>query len=154
MSTYKKLLGTGPTCFIVGMIIIFGLYFLESLFFVPLIPISDIVSIVSFIVFTLLTLLTIMYALVSLPGTKRGTKLITTGAHTLIRHPLYAAFLDFFVFGLGLFLKSYAILMGGIILLFVCGWIVEREEQFCIEFFGNKYKKYQQNTKKFIPYVY
>jgi protein-S-isoprenylcysteine O-methyltransferase Ste14 len=150
----KRLFGSGPACFIVGIILVLIVYYLELLFKIPKIQVSDYLSNLIFIIAIILALAVMVWGFASLPFKKRGKELITDKAFKYIRHPIYAGFLDFFVFGLGFYLKSYGILISGIILIFLCGKMVEKEEKYLIKQFGQKYQDYQKRTKKFIPWVY
>jgi len=150
----KRMWGSGPLCFIVGFILITTLYYLELIYKIPQIPISDSISNSIFIISIILTLIISILGFLSLPLKERGRKLVTNNAFKYIRHPIYAAFLDLFVFGLATYLKSPGIILAGIILIFFCGKLVENEEKFLIEQFGKKYQEYQKRTKKFIPCIY
>jgi protein-S-isoprenylcysteine O-methyltransferase Ste14 len=150
----KKIFGSGPLCFIVGAIIIGVFHGLEYLFKVPKIPISEFLATAIFIVAVALMFMLAVWGFLSLPVKKRGKGLVTNKAFKYFRHPIYAAFLDFFVFGLGFYLKSFGILIAGIILIFICGKLVEKEENYLIKQFGKKYIDYQKKTKKFIPRIY
>jgi len=150
----KRLFGSGPACFVVGVIVILIVYYLELFFKIPKILMSDYLSNMIFIIAIILALAVMVWGFASLPLKKRGNELITDKAFKYFRHPIYAGFLDFFVFGLGFYLKSFGILVSGIILIFICGKIVEKEEKYLIKQFGQKYKDYQKRTKKFIPWIY
>jgi protein-S-isoprenylcysteine O-methyltransferase Ste14 len=150
----KRLFGSGPACIITGIIVIAIAYYLELLLKIPKIGIPDYLSNSIFVIAVALTLAIMAWGFLSLPLKKRGRELVTDKAFRYFRHPIYAAFLDFFVFGLGFYLKSYGILASGIVLIFVCGKIVEKEEEYLIKQFGPKYKDYRKKTKKFIPWVY
>ena len=80
------------------------------------------------------------------------TQLITIGAYSYIRHPLYCSLL---LGGFGAFLKAFSI--AGFVLLiilagsvFVTGKIEEAEN---LKKFGEEYRKYMKRTKMFIPYL-
>lgn len=150
----KRLFGSGPACFIVGIIVVLIVNYLELVFKIPKIQMSDYLSNLIFIIAIILALAVMVWGFASLPLKKRGKELITDKAFKYFRHPIYAGFLDFFVFGLGFYLKSFGILISGIILIFICGKIVEKEEKYLIKQFGQKYKDYQKRTKKFIPWIY
>ncbi|MDD5192342.1 MAG: hypothetical protein PHH54_03850 [Candidatus Nanoarchaeia archaeon] len=150
----KRIFGSGPKCFLIGLLLIFVVYFSENLLDIPKISISDSVSNIIFIIAIFLTILLAIWGFISLAVKDRGIKLVTDRAFAYFRHPIYAAFLDFFVFGLGFYLKSYIILIAGIILIFICGRLVDEEENYLIGKFGKRYKNYQKKTKKFIPGAY
>lgn len=151
---FGRLFGSGPACAAAGFLLCGIAYFLEYLFGVPRIPLPDLLSQGIFTIAIILTIALAGWGFSSLPLGRRGRGLATTGAFGYMRHPVYAAFLDFFVFGIGFYLKSYGILLAGILLIFVCGRLVDYEEQFLLEKFGNDYAKYRKRVKKFIPLVY
>ena len=146
--------GSGPRCFLIVTILVFIAYYLENLLNIPNLPISNSVSNFIFIIAIFLTIILAVWGFISLPIKNRGIKLVTNKAFTYFRHPIYAAFLDFFVFGLSFYLKSYSILIVWIISIFICGKLVNDEENYLIKKFGKKYKDYQKKTKKFIPGIY
>lgn len=152
--TYRELAGAGPECMVAGALLITGVYSLERVFSIPRLPISDSVSHLLFAIAILLAFGLAGWAFASLPPKKSGKELVTTGAYRYCRHPIYAAFLDFGVFGLALFLKSYTLFGAGILLHIICGRLVEKEEQFLTERFGDRYKKYMERTGKFIPRLF
>ena len=154
MGKYKRFFGTGPKCVLICFILIIMVYYLEGYLGIAKMSISDLVSKVVFIITIILTLVFFTWGIISLPGKKRGVDLVTSGAYKYIRHPLYASFIVFFIFGLSIFLKSYGVLISWVSLIFVCGKIVENEEKYCISLFGKEYKKYKDRTKKFIPRIY
>jgi protein-S-isoprenylcysteine O-methyltransferase Ste14 len=151
----KRFFGSGPACFIIGVILILLVYYLESLLEIPKIPFSNLVSGLIFIIAIILTLILMVWGFLSLPFKKRGREIVTDNAFRYFRHPIYAAFIDFFVFGLAFYLKSYLLIITGVALIFICGKIVDKEEEeYLIKQFGKKYREYQKTTKKFIPKVY
>lgn len=154
MDNPKRLFGAGPACFIAGFIIIILFYFLGELMNIPKIDISNCLANIIFGVAIILTLVFVIWGFLSLPVSKRGKSLVTNYAFKYIRHPIYAGFLDFFIFGAGFYLKSYSVLIAGVLAIFICGKIVEMEESYMIRLFGKKYREYQKKTKKFIPFVY
>jgi protein-S-isoprenylcysteine O-methyltransferase Ste14 len=150
----KRLFGSGPMCVITGSILILIGYYSELLLKTPKMIISDNLSNIIFIISIILTLMVIIWGIISLPPNKRGNELVTNKAFKYFRHPMYAGILDFFVFGLGFYLKSYGVLISGVILILICGKIVDQEEKYLVEQFGQDYKDYQKRTKKFIPWIY
>jgi len=148
-----RLFGSGPKCFLIVTLLIFIVYYLENLLNIPKMPILNSVSNLIFAIAIFLTIILAIWGFISLPIKDRGITLITNRAFTYFRHPIYAAFLDFFVLGLSFYLKSYSILIVWIISIFICGKLVDDEENYLIKKFGEKYKNYQKKTKKFIPGV-
>jgi len=85
--------------------------------------------------------------------TMEGHRLIKDGLYKHIRHPLYLAeTIRNFGFVM-IFSSIYGVLLiaaATILLLFR----IRIEEKMLIEAFGEKYKEYQRNTKRIIPYIY
>ncbi len=81
-------------------------------------------------------------------------ELITTGPYRLIRHPAYTGLLCAFA--------AAGLAMGdGLALLCLCLPItyiliqrINVEEQCLLGYFGNAYQRYQQHTKKLLPWLY
>lgn len=154
MNTYQRIFGVGPLCTIMGVVLVVLFFYLGNFLDIPQIALSDAFVRVILITTIILTLLSFFWGMISLPTSKRGKEVIAKGAYAYVRHPLYASFLVFFVLGMGVYLKSYTVLVAWLLLLFICGKIVEKEEQLMVKEFGKKYQKYQKKTKKFIPWVY
>jgi protein-S-isoprenylcysteine O-methyltransferase Ste14 len=86
-------------------------------------------------------------------GFENTTRLVTAGAYTYIRHPLYASLL---AGAWGIFSKDLS--LSG---LFVCAattlllvLTARREERENLERFGTEYASYMAETKMFIPYLF
>ncbi len=86
-------------------------------------------------------------------GIEKTTALVTVGAYTYIRHPLYASllFLAWGAFfkdpswpGIGLWLVATVFLT----------LTAKFEEVECLQYFGPKYQIYMEHTKMFIPFVF
>ncbi len=84
---------------------------------------------------------------------EKTTQLVKVGAYRYIRHPLYSSllFLTWGVFykdasWVGIFLSLMATLC-----LMLTAKIEEIEN---INFFGEEYRKYMKETKRFIPYIF
>ena len=150
----QRFFGAGPICSFVGIVLVFIVYYLERQFGIQGFIISGFISNVILIISTVLTFTVIIWSFISLPPYKRGKELATNGAYRHIRHPIYAAFLVFVVIGIGLYLGSYGILLMGIVLILICGRLIEIEEKHLLKKFGSKYEEYQKRTKKFIPWIY
>ncbi|NQV08257.1 hypothetical protein HQ529_00205, partial [Candidatus Woesearchaeota archaeon] len=73
----KRLFGSGPTCFLVGVIVVLIIYYLELFLKIPKIPISNYLSNMIFIIMIILTLMVMIWGFASLPLKKRGKELIT-----------------------------------------------------------------------------
>jgi protein-S-isoprenylcysteine O-methyltransferase Ste14 len=81
------------------------------------------------------------------------TKLITSGAYKYIRHPLYTSLL---LISLGALLKDPSLLGAGLVFMTALGvYLTARiEEGHNLERFGEAYREYMDQTKRFIPFIY
>jgi protein-S-isoprenylcysteine O-methyltransferase Ste14 len=99
----------------------------------------------------LITSALVVWSLKSLPARDRGNRLRTDGAFKYVRHPLYAAFLSVFNFGLAVYLNSYVFVLWAVILHPIWQYAVRYEERLMIEIFGTQYLEYQKKTGRFLP---
>jgi protein-S-isoprenylcysteine O-methyltransferase Ste14 len=83
---------------------------------------------------------------------EKTTELVTTGIFKYIRHPLYSS-LIFLTWGI--YFKHPTVIMTFVALLSsVLLWYTAlRDEKECIAFFGDSYREYMKETKKFIPLI-
>jgi protein-S-isoprenylcysteine O-methyltransferase Ste14 len=83
---------------------------------------------------------------------EKTTELVTTGIFKYIRHPLYAS-LIFITWGI--YFKHPTVIMTLVaVLSSVLLWITSAgDEKECIAYFGNSYRDYMKETKRFIPFV-
>jgi len=84
----------------------------------------------------------------------KNQKLQTDGVYKYIRHPSYTGSLVYY-FGLAIVMQNYY----AVLLLLVAPFyvVINRvlfEEKFLIDAFGESYVKYQNKTKKIIPFIY
>jgi protein-S-isoprenylcysteine O-methyltransferase Ste14 len=88
----------------------------------------------------------------SLLAFEKTTALVTTGIYGYIRHPLYSSLL---LLAWGVLFKSLSwitVPLG----IAATGFLVataRADERECIDFFGEEYRDYMQNTKMFIPFI-
>jgi protein-S-isoprenylcysteine O-methyltransferase Ste14 len=76
--------------------------------------------------------------------------LLTDGAFSHVRHPIYLAALLFYVFLIGLTLSLISVFVfTGIVVFYNC--IATYEEKFLEQKFGQKYRDYRKNVPKWIP---
>jgi protein-S-isoprenylcysteine O-methyltransferase Ste14 len=84
---------------------------------------------------------------------EKTTTLVTKGAYRYIRHPLYSSLL---FLAWGIFFKAPSWL-GGLLALAATLCLVataRAEEAENLRFFGEEYREYMNQTKKFIPYLF
>ena len=89
----------------------------------------------------------------TIEGFESTTQLVTVGAYHYIRHPMYSSLL---CLGWGAFLKGTNLLT--LVLVMVCTAALvataKAEESENLAHFGEKYTRYMQRTKMFIPYLF
>lgn len=150
-SKFRKAFGSGPA----GMVISIALFIIAVWLTgqIPLPPLSDNRFLLNsiFVIACLLTVAIIIWSVKSLPPAERGSKLCTSGAFRYVRHPLYAAFLSVFNFGLAIYLNSYIIVIWAVLLHPLWHYIVRDEERMMIGLFGEEYREYQKRTGRFLP---
>lgn len=97
------------------------------------------------------TVLVVVWSVRSLPVENRGRSLCTTGAFAWVRHPLYAAFLDFFCPALAIFLDDWIYLLWAAGLHPLWHGVIRGEEKLMEARFGTAWRQYAQRTGRFVP---
>ena len=72
----------------------------------------------------------------------------TNGIYKFSRNPMYVSY---FVCFLGMVLPTQSLILFGILLLFQVSshWIILAEERWCMEKFGNDYRQYKENVRRY-----
>ncbi len=148
---FRKTFGSGPVGVVASLILLFIAFLVNRLFGIPQISNDQALLDTLFIASIVLTLVLIAWSLWSLPAAERGNRLVTSGAFRYVRHPLYAAFLSVFNFGLAIWLNSYVYLAWALLLHPVWHYLVQDEERMMVATFGNAYREYQKRTGRFFP---
>ena len=148
---FSKIFGSGPIGLFISLVLFFITNWLNHLINIP--PLSNNHFLLNsiFLISCLITLIIIVWSVKSLPTADRGNKLCTTGAFKYLRHPLYAAFLSVFNFGLAIFLNSYIFIFWAALLHPIWHFIIRSEEKLMIDIFGEVYIDYQKKTGRFFP---
>lgn len=84
---------------------------------------------------------------------EKTSTLVTVGIFKYIRHPMYSSLL---LLAWGVFFKQPG-LVGLLcaIAATLCLWLTaQRDEQECLAYFGDDYRRYMQRSKRFIPFVF
>lgn len=115
MNGYQRIFGTGPRGLAISVILLLACFNFEQTAGLPQIHNSAEFGISSFALAIVLTLVLVIWSIGSLLPEERGRIFITSGAFRYFRHPLYAAFLTFFNFGLALYLNNYLFLIWAVI---------------------------------------
>jgi len=86
-------------------------------------------------------------------GTVGGTHLFVDGPFGYVRNPLYVVNMAMYV-GVGIManaLAPYLVLIAIAFFLIQYWLIVKKEEEYLSETFGDEYKRYVQNVRRFVP---
>ncbi len=78
-------------------------------------------------------------------------RLITDGVFSLCRHPVYAAWVVFFVPAIALLCYSWLALTAPLLMYFVVKRLVHREEIYLGDKYGEPYRRYQASVPAIIP---
>jgi protein-S-isoprenylcysteine O-methyltransferase Ste14 len=148
---FAKIFGSGPVGLAGSLILLVAASWLNKQIDPP--PISDnqLVRSSIFIGSIVATVALVVWSLKSLPAHDRGNRLCDEGAFKYVRHPLYAAFLSVFNFGLAIYLNSYIFVLWAVLLHPLWHWAVRYEERLMIEIFKHEYAEYQKRTGRFFP---
>jgi len=93
----------------------------------------------------------VLWGVKSLPPSRRGKEVITTGAFRFFRHPLYAAFLSCFNFGLAVFLNNWIYVAWAFVVHILWHVNIVSEEKLMIREFPGRYEEYCKMTGRFVP---
>lgn len=149
--TYRRIFGAGPR----GAIVAIVLFLLFNQFHLQwrLSPVfqSDLIRISMASFAFLLAGILLTWALLMLPVRQRGKALVTGGCFGYFRHPLYAAFVSFFNFGLAIVLNSWYFLIWALVTHIFFHFNVRSEERFMRSVYGSEYVDYCKKTGRFLP---
>jgi len=152
MKNFDRIFGSGPIGLISSLVLFFVARFLTNYINTPQIfEENDNIRVFIFAGLTLMTIILLVWSIKSLSPQDRGIKLITTGVFKYFRHPLYAAFLSVFNFGLAVLLNNWIYIIWAIILHPVWHLLVMKEEKMLKEVFPNDYEEYCKKTGRFFP---
>lgn len=85
-----------------------------------------------------------------LQGFSEG-KLCTTGVYSIVRNPMYSAFIIFIVPAVVLFLKAWLMLTVPMLMTLVFKRLIKAEELYLEEQFGEEYLKYKSEVNLLVP---
>ena len=152
MNNFNRIFGSGPIGLIISLILFFLAVYLKNLLNIPEIFNNyNILRLSIFIFFTITSIIIIVWSLISLNPKVRGRTLITSGALKYFRHPLYAAFLTFFNFGLAILLNNWIFIIWAFLLHPIWHLLIIKEEKDLKNIFPNEYEEYCKNTGRFFP---
>jgi len=81
----------------------------------------------------------------------KETKLVTKGAYSLCRNPLYAAIILFIIPGTSLVMNSWLMLTVSLVAYIVFKLTIKSEYSEMEKFFGEEFRKYRRETPEFLP---
>ncbi len=152
MNNFNRIFGSGPLGLFISLALLFLAFYLKNLLNIPNIFIDqEFIRISIFIFLTIVSILIIIWSVISLNPKLRGKTLITTGALKYFRHPLYAAFLTFFNFGLAILLNNWIFIIWAVLLHPIWHLLVIEEEKILKITFPDDYEEYCKNTGRFFP---
>ncbi|MFA5021476.1 MAG: isoprenylcysteine carboxylmethyltransferase family protein [Patescibacteria group bacterium] len=155
MNNFNRIFGSGPIGLLISLVLLFFAFYLKDLFDTPKIFIAqDFTRLLIFTTLTIVSVVIIVWSIVSLNPKLRGKTLITTGALKYFRHPLYAAFLTFFNFGLAILLNNWIFIIWAILLHPIWHLLVAKEEKMLKITFPNDYEDYCNKTGRFFPKLF
>lgn len=153
MNTYDRIFGAGPRGALISFALLIVTWYLEDIVRLPTISESLLIRGLFFVLTIIASIILIAWSVKSLPPNSRGKELVTSGAYKYFRHPLYAAFLSCFNFGLAVFLNNWIYVIWAVILHVVWHWIVRSEEKLMIREFSKEYMEYTKRTGRFVPKI-
>lgn len=146
-----KTFGSGPMGLAISLILLLVAAWIDGQTDPPAILEDQLARISILVGSATIAIALVIWSLRSLPARDRGNRLCVDGAFKYVRHPLYAAFLSVFNFGLAIYLNSYVFVLWALILHPVWHYVIRYEERLMIETFGNQYSEYQKKTGRFMP---
>lgn len=119
----------------------------------PLVYYSGVVLLVMAFILRMITLQRIKRSFSLYINTLPSDLLITDGVYKIIRHPAYTFYsLEMLAFVVIKF--NYFSLIALALDVLITLRRINKEEEFLLQRFGDKYSKYRKETKKLIPFVY
>lgn len=154
MTPYERIFGAGPRGLLASLALLAGAWGLESSLGLSEFTSSSLLRRIVLSGTALIALALIAWSARALPPKARGRELITTGAFRYFRHPLYAAFLSCFNFGLAFYLNSWIYIMWAVVVHILWHWNVRSEERLMMGLFPKRYEAYCKVTGRFVPRVW
>ncbi len=81
-------------------------------------------------------------------------ELCTTGPFKWFLHPMYAAWINFIIPAVALYLNSWIILFFTVLIHPIWHRLVKKEEKMMIEIFQDEYRSYAARTGRFFPQIW
>lgn len=154
MNTYERIFGAGPRGLLLSVVLLWVSWRLSPVINLPEILASDLLRRAIFWFSAFLTIIILVWSVKSLPPDTRGKRLVTRGAFRYLRHPLYAAFLSCFNFGLAIWLNNWVYLLWALVVHILWHWNIRSEEYMMRQEFPGEYESYCKVTGRFIPRIW
>jgi len=151
MNTYERIFGAGPRGLLISLALLALAWQVETAIGLPDISDSHAVRWVVFGSSAVGTLLLAVWSARSLPPTARGRELVTAGPYRYVRHPVYAAFLSCFNWGLAVLLNNWIYVAWAVLVHGLWHWNIRSEEELMKGAFPNEYPEYCRSTGRFVP---
>ena len=151
MNNFQRVFGSGPLGTVISIGLLAGAAWLAPRSgLAPFgLPLSLRVSLLT--TASVIAVLLITWSVRSLSVEHRGRRLCTSGPFRWIRHPLYAAFLTVFNPALALYLDHVVYLLWALLLHPLWHWVIVPEENLMQRRFGDEYRRYCDQTGRFVP---
>jgi protein-S-isoprenylcysteine O-methyltransferase Ste14 len=146
--------GEGPRFALYSAIYFAAVFALDRLLS-PLFAITVLSRQVAVVAGTLLILCGIPFYILSVANVLRAFKakrLLTSGTYGMCRHPVYSAWIVFFVPGISLLLNSWALLSASLVMCLIASALVRSEDAYLEHTFGEEYLSYKRKVPAIIPY--
>ncbi len=153
MNTYDRIFGVGPRGALISIALLVLAWYLKDVVGLPRISENSFFRGLFFMLTIIASIFLIAWSFKSLPPNSRGRELVTSGAYKYFRHPLYAAFLSCFNFGLAVFLNNWIYIMWAVLLHCVWHWNIGSEEKLMSREFPKEYLEYTKRTGRFVPKI-
>lgn len=151
MTPYQRIFGTGPRGLLFGVLSIVLALSVDYFFELPPMHGSQFLSNVSLVAGLIVTASIVFWSVVALRPSQRGRELVISGPFHYVRHPLYAAFLIGFNFGLAMFLDGWIFIAWAVFQYPLWHLNISGEERLMIQQFGQAYRDYSLKTGRFLP---
>jgi protein-S-isoprenylcysteine O-methyltransferase Ste14 len=151
VNAYDRIFGAGPRGTVISLALLALAWLLEPRLGLPSIAGNDWVRWTVFTLGCVGTVIILIWSVKSLPPSMRGKGLVTTGAFHYVRHPLYAAFLSCFNFGLAVLLDNWIYVAWAVLQHVVWYWNIRSEEALMRGVFPDAYPDYCAVTGRFVP---
>lgn len=154
MNGFNRIFGSGPAGLLISVALLLLAKITKDMLNIPAIFIDhESIRVSAFFTLTIVCIVVVVWSFRSLDPRLRGRTLVTTGAFKYFRHPLYAAFITFFDFGLVILLNNWVFVLWAVLLHPLWHFLVEREEKMLKAAFPNEYREYYKATGRFFPRI-